>query len=118
MIGGVVWLAKTPGKPGPLDTFAQCLNDSGAKYYAAFWCHNCKNQEAMFGRSARLLPRIECSTPDGKSYLPVCQEAKIEATPTWEFASSTASSTRVKGTQSLETLSQLSNCPLPKEDNG
>ncbi len=113
VIGGVVWLIKTPGKPGQLDTFAQCLTDSGTKYYGAFWCPNCKTQEAMFGRSARLVPRIECSTPDGQGQLPICQEAKIEGYPTWEFSTST----RVTGTQSLETLSELSGCPLPAEDN-
>lgn len=113
VIGGVVWLAKTPGKPGRLDTFAQCLTESGAKYYGAFWCPNCKNQEAMFGRSARLLPRIECSTPDGQGQLPVCQEAKIEGYPTWDFPDGS----RVTGTQSLEALSQSTACPLP-EANG
>ena len=45
VIAGVVWLAKTPGKPGRLDAFAQCLTDGGATYYGAFWCQNCKNQE-------------------------------------------------------------------------
>ena len=75
---GIIWLARTPSKPGELDEFAQCLTESGAKYYGAFWCPNCKNQEATFGRSAKLLPRVECPTPNGKSQLPICQEAKIE----------------------------------------
>lgn len=114
VIGGMVWLVKTPGKPGRLDSFAQCINDSGATYYGAFWCPNCKNQEALFGRSARLLPRIECSTPDGKGQLPVCQEAEIGGYPTWTF---TSTSTRLTGTQSLEALSVATGCPLP-EDNG
>lgn len=114
VIGGMVWLVKTPGKPGRLDSFAQCINDSGATYYGAFWCPNCKNQEALFGRSARLLPRIECSTPDGKGQLPVCQEAEIGGYPTWTF---TSTSTRLTGTQSLEALSIATGCPLP-EDNG
>ncbi|MEK7186962.1 MAG: hypothetical protein AAB690_01460 [Patescibacteria group bacterium] len=108
---GIIWLARTPSKPGELDEFAQCLTESGAKYYGAFWCPNCKNQEAMFGRSAKLLPRIECSTPDGKSQLPVCQEAKITGYPTWDFADGT----RVTGTQGLESLSEKTNCPLPAQ---
>ncbi len=107
-IAGVVWLTVTPGKPGKLDAFAQCINDSGAKYYGAFWCPNCKNQEALFGRSAKLLPRIECSTPDGRGQLPVCQEAEIKGYPTWEFADGT----RETGTQALESLSKRTNCPL------
>lgn len=110
LIGGVVWLIKTPGKPGKLDAFATCIKDSGATYYGAFWCPNCKNQEALFGRSAKLLPRVECSTPDGKGQLPICQEKKVEGYPTWDFASGT----RVTGTQSLERLSELTSCPLPQ----
>lgn len=110
LVGGFIWLIKTPGKPGELDSFAQCINDSGAKYYGAFWCPNCKNQEAMFGRSARLLPRIECSTPDGKSQLPVCQEAGIQGYPTWDFADGT----RETGTIPLDRLAEATNCQLPQ----
>ena len=108
---GMVWLIRTPDKPGELDGFAQCIADSGAKYYGAFWCPNCKNQEAMFGRSAKLLPRIECSTPDGKRQVPICNEANIEGYPAWDFADGT----RVMGTQSLESLSEKTSCPLPTE---
>lgn len=111
VVGGLVWLVKTPGKPGKLDTFAQCLNDSGAKYYGAFWCPNCKNQEALFGRSAKLLPRIECSTPDGKGQLPICQDAGIEGYPTWDFANGTRST----GTLTLAQLSEATGCALPQQ---
>ncbi|MBI2065497.1 MAG: hypothetical protein HYT68_00290 [Candidatus Zambryskibacteria bacterium] len=111
LVAGVIWLIGIPAKPGKLDAFAQCINDSGAKYYAAFWCPNCKNQEAMFGRSAGLLPRIECSTPDGRGQLLVCREANIQGYPTWEFTDGT----RESGTQSLEVLSERTNCPLPAD---
>lgn len=115
LVGGFVWLVKTPGKPGELDSFAQCIKDSGAKYYGAFWCPNCKNQEALFGRSAKLLPRIECSTPDGKGQLPVCEEAGIKGYPTWEFpGTDTASTTRETGTLPLARLSELTSCELPQ----
>ncbi|MDP2651199.1 MAG: hypothetical protein Q8O98_01260 [bacterium] len=109
VVAGLVWLIRTPGKPGKLDTFAQCINDSGTKYYGAFWCPNCKNQEALFGRSAGLLPRIECSTPDGKGQLQVCQDAQIDGYPTWQFPDGT----RVSGTQTLEGLSEKTACQLP-----
>ena len=111
VIAAIVWLIMTPGKPGKLDAFATCIKDSGAKYYGAFWCPNCKNQEAMFGRSAKLLPRIECSTPDGKGQLEVCREAKIEGYPTWDFPGGA----RITGTQSLEQLAMATSCPLPTE---
>jgi len=112
VIGGVVWLSRAPAKPGALDSFAQCLVESGAKYYGAFWCPNCKNQEAMFGRSKRLLPRIECSTPDGRGQLPICREVGIEGYPTWDFSDGT----RLTGTLSLQKLGELSGCPLPEND--
>ncbi|MDO8424204.1 MAG: thioredoxin domain-containing protein [bacterium] len=109
--GGLVWLVKTPGRPGKLDLFATCIKDSGAKYYGAFWCPNCKNQEARFGKSARLLPRIECSTPDAKGQMPICQEAKVEGYPTWDFVNGE----RVTGNLPLERLAELTSCILPQE---
>jgi len=112
-IGGLVWLVKTPGKPGKLDAFASCIKESGTTYYGAFWCPNCKNQEALFGRSAHLLPRVECSTPDGRGQLQVCQEADIKGYPTWEFADGE----RESGTLSLEYLSEATGCPLPENDD-
>lgn len=87
---GVVWLIKTPGRPGQYDSFAQCIKDKGAIFYGAFWCPHCQNQKARFGKSAKLLPYVECSTPDGKGQLPICEEKKITTYPTWYFASSTA----------------------------
>src|SRR3989338_4422091 len=111
VIGGVVYLAKIPAKPGPLDTFANCIKDSGATFYGAFWCPHCQNQKAMFGSSARLLPYVECSTPDGNSQLPICKEKKVEGYPTWEFPGGT----RESGEISLGRLSELTNCPLPQE---
>ena len=90
LIGGFVWLVKTPGRPGRLDGFATCIKDSGALFYGAFWCPHCQNQKAMFGSSAKLLPYIECSTPDSKGMLPVCTEAGIEGFPTWKFANVTS----------------------------
>jgi len=109
VIGGIIWLVRTPGKPGKLDAFASCLKESGATYYGAFWCPNCKNQEDL----ASLLPRVECSTPDSRGQLQVCQDASITGYPTWEFADGT----RQSGTLPLERLSEATGCPLP-ESNG
>jgi hypothetical protein len=111
VVAGLVWLIRTPGKPGQLDAFAQCVTDSGAIYYGAFWCPNCKNQEAKFGRSARLIPRIECSTPDGRGQLPVCQEAGVEGYPTWDFPGGV----REVGDISLLRISELTGCELPQQ---
>lgn len=110
IIGGVVWLIRTPGKAGKLDSFATCIKDSGTLFYGAFWCPHCQNQKAMFGVSAKLLPYIECSTPDGSSQLPVCNDAGVKGYPTWKFPDGTVKT----GEVSLADLSTLTNCPLPQ----
>lgn len=96
-------------KPGELDEFASCLGEKGAKFYGAFWCPHCGNQKKLFGRSERLLPYIECSTPDGNSQTLVCKDAGIEGYPTWEFADEV----RESGELSLERLAEKTGCELP-----
>ena len=113
VIAGIVWLIQAPSKPGELDEFASCINDSGATFFGAFWCPHCQNQKAMFGSSAKLLPYVECSTPDGKSQLPLCTDADVTGYPTWEFADGT----RESGEVSLERLSEKTNCPLPENND-
>lgn len=112
VIGVVAYLIKTPSKPGQYDTFATCLKDSGATFYGAFWCPHCREQKTMFGKSANLLPYVECSTPDGKSQLPLCKTAGITGYPTWEFKVGTTTE-RVGGTISLEDLAKRTSCELP-----
>lgn len=91
-----------------LDGFAQCIADSGAQFYGTFWCSHCQNQKKMFGASQKLLPYIECSTPDGEGQLPICKDADIKGYPTWVFADGS----RLSGELSLETLSLKTECPL------
>jgi thiol-disulfide isomerase/thioredoxin len=107
---GVVWLIMTPGKPGKLDSFATCIKDSGATFFGAFWCPHCQATKALFGSSAKLLPYVECSTPDGRSQNQVCNEAKIESYPTWEFKDGT----RLTGEQTLAALAEKTSCALPQ----
>jgi thiol-disulfide isomerase/thioredoxin len=111
-IGFVAWLIMAPAKPGKLDAFATCIKDSGATFYGAFWCPHCQNQKALFGSSAKLLPYVECSTPDGRSQLPICIDAGVADYPTWKFGTSTVETGEVP----LERLSKLTNCPLPAEE--
>lgn len=110
LIGGFVWLVRTPGRPGKLDGFATCIKDSGALFYGAFWCPHCQNQKAMFGSSAKLLPYIECSTPDGNSQIQSCTDAGVTGYPTWKFPDGTVKT----GEVSLADLATLTNCPLPQ----
>lgn len=107
--GGIWGLVAYQNKPDQLDGFASCLKDKGLKFYGAFWCPHCQNQKKEFGRSDRLLPYIECSTPAGNAQLPVCTEAKIESYPTWEFPDGT----RELGELSLSRLAEKSGCELP-----
>lgn len=100
----------TPEKSGRLDQFAMCLKDKGAQFYGAFWCPHCQNQKALFGRSAKELPYIECSTPDTKAQLQVCKDKGINTYPTWDFADGE----RMTGEISLQALSQKTGCELPQ----
>lgn len=92
----------------PYDTFAQCLTDAGAKFYGAYWCPHCQAQKKLFENSTKL-PYIECSTPNGQAQTPVCIDAKITGYPTWDFADGS----RAEGEQTLEQLSEKTNCPIP-----
>lgn len=93
-------------KPGKYDTVAQCITDSGAKFYGAFWCPHCQAQKAVFGKSAKKLPYIECSEPNGKGQLPICAEANIEGYPAWVFADGT----QLAGERTIEELATKTNC--------
>jgi hypothetical protein len=100
----------TPAGPGKLDNLAQCISDKGAVFYGAFWCSHCQAQKKLFGSSAKLLPYVECSTPDGRGQLQVCRDKNIEGYPTWRFADGT----ELNGAASLEDLAQKTSCALPE----
>ena len=114
VLGGIIWLVMTPGTPGKLDDFAKCLGDKGAIFYGAFWCPHCQAQKALFGKSAKLLPYIECSTPDGKSQLPLCVDKNVTNYPTWHFATTSATPDILTGEIPLETLAEKTGCALPQ----
>ena len=98
-------------QPGKLDAFAQCLKDSGVTFYGAFWCPHCQATKRMFGNSAKLLPYVECSTPDGKGQTQICIDKGVKSYPTWTFPSAT---TTLTGERTLQELSHMSGCPLPQ----
>jgi hypothetical protein len=108
VLGLLLILVGCAQQSGELDTFVQCVQDSGAKFYGAFWCSLCNDQKAMFGPSAHLLPYVECSQPSGQGQTQVCADAKITGYPTWEFADGE----RVSGRQPLELLAQKTGCAL------
>lgn len=108
IIGGVLWYSN---KPGQYDTFASCIKDSGAKFFGAFWCPHCQEQKALFGKSAKLLPYIECSTPSGDSQTQICKDNDIASYPTWEFPGSG----RVTGVLSFAELASSTSCTIVKD---
>jgi len=92
------------------DALAQCIAESGAKFYGAFWCPHCQDQKILFGNSKNL-PYIECSTPDGQGQMEECSAAGIQNYPTWEFASGQ----RMTGTISLKSLAEVTGCEYAAE---
>jgi hypothetical protein len=105
LIGIVVWKNNAPGAH---DAFASCLQEKGAVFYGAFWCPHCQRQKDMFGRSKRLLPYVECSTPDGQGQTMACTEKGVESYPTWIFADGS----RETGEVSLQRLAEKTGCSL------
>lgn len=67
-----------------LRALAEHLNDSGAKFYGAYWCPVCQEQKRKFGSSAELLPYVEC-TPEGRGGVraAACTGRDIAEYPTW-----------------------------------
>lgn len=105
ILGGIVWYS---GGPGQHDALASCVAQSGATFYGAFWCPHCQEQKALFGKSAKLLPYTECSTPDGQGQTQICKDKNIESYPTWEFKDGT----KHVGVLSLEELASSTSCSV------
>ncbi len=107
--GSLIINTKTPGK---YDDFAQCLKDSGTKFYGAYWCPHCAAQKALFGKSAKKLPYIECALSQDKQ-TQICIDNKIESYPTWELKDGTRLQVENSSGVSLETLAAKTSCALP-----
>ncbi len=97
--------------PGELDGFTQCLADKQVKFYGAFWCPHCQAQKKIFGKSAKLLPYIECSNSDGKTQTQICIDQKITSYPTWEFPGEPE---KQPGELTLAQLAEKTGCVLPQ----
>ncbi len=92
------------------DAFATCLKDKGATFYGAFWCPHCQAQKKLFGSSVKLLPYVECSTPDGSGQLQACIDKQIKSYPTWVFADGSI----LNGEIPLAQLAEKTSCTLPQ----
>lgn len=106
VFGGLfAWYKLTPGK---YDQLATCLAEKKVTFYGAFWCPHCQATKKAFGKSAKLLPYVECSSPDGSAQNQVCTEAGIEGYPTWVFPDGS----RLTGEIPLEQLAEKAQCSL------
>jgi hypothetical protein len=98
-----------PTGPGKYDEFATCLKDKGAVLYGTFWCSHCQAEKKLFGVSQKLLPYVECSTPDGQGQTQICKDKNIQSYPTWIFADGTS----LNGEIPLQQLADKTSCVLP-----
>ncbi len=108
VLSGGVTTPKEDNAPKGALALAQCLADSDATFYGAFWCPHCNSQKELFGSAEKVLPYTECSTPDSKAQTQVCIDAGIKSYPTWQFKDGT----QVTGVQTFAELAQKSGCPL------
>ena len=73
---------------GPEDPYLKALathlQESGARFYGAYWCRACQDQKALFAASAKRLPYTECapSGPNGP-LTAACTVQDIRRYPTW-----------------------------------
>jgi len=80
---GVFDPAAGPEKPY-LAALAAHLEESGAKFYGAYWCPRCQEQKELFEASAKRLPYVECKPggPSGPETVS-CAAKDIDNYPTW-----------------------------------
>lgn len=107
------------------NTFAQCLADTGALMYSAWWCPSCfgqlramdpsltregmKNEEKL----TREFPFVrECAEPETGKFAGKCPRDLV-GIPTWEFADGS----RLLGIQDLAALSRKTGCALGVTEN-
>ncbi len=73
---------------GPEDPYLKALathlQESGARFYGAYWCRACREQKTLFAASVNRLPYTECapSGPNGP-LAAACVVQDIRRYPTW-----------------------------------
>ncbi|MDR4459233.1 MAG: hypothetical protein MRJ67_01745 [Nitrospirales bacterium] len=82
---GVFDAAAGPEDP-QLQALAIHLNETGAKFYGAYWCPRCQEQKAEFLSSAKRLPYVECSSGGrGSGLTAPCFKAEIKTLPHLDY---------------------------------
>jgi hypothetical protein len=88
--------------------FAQCLTDKGMKFYGSQNCSWCQQEKSLFGDALQYITYVECVDEQTGGWTQECQEAGIEAVPTWQLPDGEMS----PGFRTLEQLAEVSGCPL------
>jgi hypothetical protein len=91
------------------DEFAKCLASRQAKMYGLYWCPHCADQKAMFGKSFRYVPYVECAIKDSHELAPGCTAAGVKLFPAWQFGTSKP----IEGVFPMQELSDKTGCKLP-----
>lgn len=106
---GVFDAAAGPENPD-ISALARHLDETGAKFYGAYWCPSCEKQKELFQASAERLPYVECS-PHGRGtpQSTTCQSLQIADYPTWIIRGQ-----RVTGMLTLEELARYSGFDVPE----
>jgi glutaredoxin len=91
--------------------FGECVTNSGAVFYGAFWCPHCSDQKKLLGEAMESIEYVECSTPDGNSQTRECIDKAIKSYPTWIFGDGSFQ-TEVLG---LSELASKTGCVAPNK---
>lgn len=106
------WFDAAAGPEDPqLQALAIHLNETGVKFYGAYWCPRCQEQKAKFLSSAKRLPYVECSSGGrGSALTAACVKADIKSYPTWIIGER-----RLTGLQSPKDLARATDFPWKEE---
>jgi glutaredoxin len=103
LVAVVLWTLIVYNTPSAnYDNFAKCLAEKGAVIYGTEWCSHCKEQKSLFGSSFQYVNYVDCD-----KYKQKCEDVGLEGYPTWIINNES-----YPGTQSLQTMSSLTSCPL------
>jgi glutaredoxin len=91
------------------DEFAKCLASKQAKMYGLYWCPHCVDQKALFGKSFRYVPYVECAIKDSHELAAACTAAGVKLFPSWQFGANKP----VEGVFPMQELSDKTGCSLP-----
>ena len=95
-----------------LDSFAKCLEENGLKMYGSMTCSICAKQKTLFGSSFQYVGEIECHPRGENPQTQLCLEKDIKKTPTWTLEKNGVELGRKEGYQTIEILSEFSECSI------